>query len=124
MHNTPGHCASKPGEPLNINCVICMHVLGGHESMAKQSILSEFFSRADGKNQREDSEDTETIDKASGSSGSRKQGVASRSFKTSWLKLFPWCNYNPLRDTAYCTDCREVGYSSEWAASKLPPPGS
>ena len=77
-----------------------------------------FFLRADGENQREDSEDTEMIDKAS---GSRKQGVASRSFKTSWLKLFPWCNYNPLRDTAYCTDhdCREVGYSSEWAASKL-----
>ena len=63
--------------------------------MAKQSVLSEFFLRADGENQREDSVDTETIDKASGSSGSsgssdsRKQGVASRSFKTSWLKLFP-----------------------------------
>ena len=74
---------------------------------------------SEGDNEREDLEDFDTASGSSDSS-SRKQG--GRSFKTSWLKLFPWCIYDPLRDTAYCTDCREVGYSSEWATSKQPPP--
>ena len=92
-----------------------------HASWPRRDGKAKYFAE----NQQEDLEDTETIEKASGSSsssGSRKQGGGGRSFKTSWLKLFPWCNYNPLRDIAYCTDCREVGYSSEWATSKLPPP--
>ena len=87
-------------------------------NMATQSVLSQFFT-SEGDNEREDLENFDTASSSSDSS-SRKQG--GRSFKTSWLKLFPWCIYDPLRDTAYCTDCREVGYSSEWATSKQPPP--
>jgi len=60
------------------------------------AFLLQCVTLSDGKNQLEYSEDTETIDKASGSSSSndsRKQGRAGRSFKTSGLRLFLCCNY-------------------------------
>jgi len=57
-----------------------------------------FFYTFDGKNQQEELEDTESTSGSGSSNDSRKQSGASHSFKTSWLKLFPWCNCNPLRD--------------------------
>jgi len=65
--------------------------------MAKQTvILSQFLRTFDGENQQEGSEDTVTIDKASGcsSSDSRKQGEAGRSFKTAWLSISTFTIYS------------------------------
>ena len=73
-----------------------MHLPHGHESMAKQSFC---FTPFDGKNQKEDLEDTDRIFQWFRKfQWFQKQSGASCSFKTSWLKLFPWCNCNPLRD--------------------------
>ena len=68
--------------------------LMAHESMAKQSVLSQFLT-SEGDNEREDLEDFDT---ASGSSDSSSRKQDGRSFKTSWLKLFPWCIVTTLNE--------------------------
>ena len=124
QHSWPLHQYNRgegAGNHIINNCVISFahaHMPRGPQKHGKAKCFVTVFT-SEGDNEREDLEDFDTASGSSDSS-SRKQG--GRSFKTSWLKLFPWCIYDPLRDTAYCTDCREVGYSSEWATSKQPPP--